>query len=203
MKAVVCGLVAGCFVAVSQADTIIFEQVGSESFTEAFDGTLDAWATNSFDSLGIDIYAKSGHSRHQLNGSSTTFGINNLDLNSAEGDTAGLFDVGEKMVLKFSERVSLDRMDFNSFSADEEFVIAAVGQPFFQITNDDLDNKSTDIIDLGEGIIVEKDTEVSFYSTAGSIGLDSVNITVIPEPTVLSLIGLFGIGSLAARRLRR
>jgi len=106
-------------------------------------------------------------------------------------------------VLSFDSPIRIDLLDFNRFDSGDEFTLVIAGQAAEVIGYNDLDNQSSDYIGFNSGITVPAETEVQFYASSGTIGLDSMNVTVIPEPAAMSFISLGGLGLLIARRFRR
>ncbi len=180
------------------AGTIIFEGSSSAITTgELFEDVSNAWTTNQVAEFqGLEIRARTDDANHLLNANLGEFGINS-DL--AEDNTEA-FDVGEIMVLSFDKPVRIDLLDFNRFDSNDAFSVEVAGQNDVAIGYDDLDNKSSDFIAFSPGIAIAADTEVRFYASAGTIGLDSMDVTVIPEPAVIGFVSLAGIGALLAKR---
>ena len=186
------------FPMVGNAGTIVFEGSSSTTTTgELFENVSNAWATNQVvEFQGLELRARTDDPSHTLNANNGYFGINS-DL---VGERADAFDAGEKMVLSFDSPVRIDLLDFNLFDSGEEFTVTVGGQNAAIIAYDDLDNKSSDYIGFDPGIIVSANTEIRFFASSGTIGLDAMGVTVIPEPAVLSFVGLVGVAALITKR---
>lgn len=192
----------GCALAVAaaaQADMIVLEGVDAATVTtgDLLDGTSILPATVAVAEIaGLQLTARSGGLDQVVNTTTSSLGIN-LDAGTDDTDA---FDVGEILFLSFSKPVRINQVDFNGFDAGESFALTADGLPI-SITYDDLANKSSDVYDLS--LELAAGTELSFAAGAGSvIGLDGIDITVIPEPATAGLLALGGIGLLAARRMK-
>ncbi len=167
---------------------------------ELFEGVADAWATNQVvESAGLQIRARTTDSNQSLNANNGYFGINS-DL---PGEDLQAFDVGEMMEVSFDRDIRINLLDFNLFDAGEVFSVGVGGQDPIDIPYDSLFNKSSDIYTFATPLEVPAGTIIEFYSSSGSIGLDGIDLDVIPEPTTLALIGMFGVGVLTIRRLKK
>lgn len=162
------------------------------------EGVSDSWATNQvYEFAGLELRAKTADASQTLNANNGYFGINS----TLSGEREDAFDVGEAMSLAFDQDVRITRIDFNLFDAGETFEIRVGGDDPLLIGFGDLSNQASDYLDFSEGLFIAKDTEVAFSATAGSIGLDSIDVAVIPEPAVAGLIVAAGMGMLATRRM--
>jgi len=180
------------------AGTILFEGSSTSTTTgELFENVSNAWETNQVvEFQGLELRARTDDPSQTLNANNGYFGVNS-DLTEERADA---FDVGEAMVLCFDNPVRIDLLDFNLFDVGEEFTVAVGGQNAVTIAYDDLDNKSSDYIGFDPGIIVSADTEVRFFASSGTIGLDAMDVTVIPEPAAIGFVSLVGIGALVIKR---
>lgn len=198
MKAIACFLIVGYLVCSVHADVLVFEGGAGESktFGDSFEDVTNTWVSAVYEPMGLVVEAKTTNSVHRLNANSGYFGIDS-DLADNVSDR---FEVGEVMVLRFNKDIVITDLDFNKFDEGDFFTIEA-GKDALSISFNTLKSTWYDTINLEPDLRISAGTEVRMYASSGSVGLDS--ITVIPEPTTLSLIGLFGVGSLAIRRLRR
>lgn len=181
------------------SDTIVFEGSTAGITTgELLEGVADTWATNQvYEFAGLELRAKTGDASQALNANNGYFGINS----TLSGEREDAFDVGEAMFLAFDQDVRITRIDFNLFDAGETFEIRVGGDDPLLIGFGDLGNQASDYLDFSEGLFIAKDTQVAFSATAGSIGLDSIDVAVIPEPAVAGFIVVAGMGIFATRRL--
>ena len=147
---------------------------------------------------GLQITARSGSATQTINATAGSLGIN------ADGsaDTTDAFEDGESLILSFNQDIRINRFDFNRFDFGETFFVSVGGASDIIINYADLNNKISDLLDTN--VVVFANTEIVF-STSGShvIGLDGLGVEVIPEPAVIGLMGLAGLGFLMGRRLIR
>jgi len=185
----------------ARADIIVLEGVDASTVTtgDLIDGVADSPLTvNVAEIAGLQLTARSGGADQTINVTTSSLGINA----DGAGDDTDAFENGELMYLSFSESVRINQMDFNLFDAGESFELQVAGQSALVITYDELDNKSSDV--YGMNLEIPAGTEIQFAAGAGSvIGLDGLDIAVIPEPSVISLLSVAGIGVLMIRRLKR
>ncbi len=146
---------------------------------------------------GLLITARSGGTGQVLNVTNTSLGIN------ADGsDDTDAFEDGEWVVFAFNKAVRINQIDFNLFDAGENFTLAVEGVDPQVIAFDDLSNKTSDQYD--SAFLIPANTDMALFTTGTSIiGLDAMDVTLetIPEPTVLGLVGLSGLGLLSVRRI--
>jgi hypothetical protein len=127
----------------------------------------------------------------ELNSSSTSFGINSLGTTS---DDAAAFDaaLSETTTISFNKEVKITKIDFVSFGATDVFMFA--GQSIAS------SNLSSSVYTFSTPLTIAANTSFSLYATSGTIGLESIDLTAIPEPST-TLLG--GIGFLLLLRRRR
>jgi len=178
----------------SQGATIVLTNTGGLGalIDEVSSGTF---AVPEISGLSVTIVSitstGTGSGTLQLNSSGTSFGINSLGTTS---DDASAFDaaLSETTTISFNEEVQISKIDFVSFGASDVFMFA--GQ---SIVSSDL---SSSVFTFSTPLTIAANTSFSLSATAGTIGLESIDLTAIPEPST-ALLG--GIGLLALFRRRR
>lgn len=193
----------GCVMAATagvRADMVVLEGVDSSTITtgDLIDGlSLTPATINVAEVPGLQLTAWTGGADQIINTTTSSLGINA----DGAGDDTDALDAGETLFLSFSQDVRINQIDFNVFDAGESLSLAVNGVTPFDIAYDDLDNKSSDVYSMS--LEVPASAQIQFAAGAGSvIGLDGIDITVIPEPATTGLIALGGLGLLAARRIR-
>lgn len=186
----------------SIADMMILEGIDSLTTTtgDLIDGAGPAGITTGVEEIpGLLITARSGGSSQTVNATTTSLGIDT----TGSGDDTDAFDVGEVLILSFSQDVRINLLDFNLFDDPSESFTVSVGSlETYDIAYDDLSNKTSGWFTTNW--VVSAGTNITF-STSGPnpIGLDGIDLNVIPEPAVLGLISLAGVGTLVGRRFRK
>lgn len=183
----------------ASASYIVFEGVDSATVTtgDLLDGTDELGRTVEVAEIsGLFISARSGASTQVLNATTGSFGINA----DGSGDDTDAFDSGESMILSFKKDIRINLLDFNLFDdVSESFSITVGGLDSFTIGYNDLSNKTSGWI--ATNLVVTAGTEIEFSTSSPTpIGLDGIDLDVIPEPAVAGLIGLVCIGVLVVRR---
>lgn len=137
------------------------------------------------------------------NATSVGFGINSLGADVADRFDA---DLNESIDFVFNTAVTIQQLDFRNFSAGEVFEFAG-----FQITNDDLSDRRTDVFDFTSPLRIGASVPFTLQAVSGSIGLQSISLQVednrseppnrsVPEP---STAVMFVTMLLSGWRLRR
>lgn len=134
-----------------------------------------------------------GGAGSDLNATTTAFGIN------SEGsvDHADRFDstFSESATFSFNKSVSIKQVDFTHFDAGESFQFGASTVVF-----SDLTDGTTDIMDFSAPIILAAHEQFTLSAISGSIGIEAMDITAVPEPSSVTLLGLAGVVVLFRRR---
>jgi hypothetical protein len=185
-------------VAGAGADLLIFEGVDSETITtgDLLDGASIAPVTNhTVEIPSLELIAWTGGEDQTINTTTTSLGIN-LD---GSGDDSDAFDDGEVLHLSFSEPVIMNTLDFNLFDAGESFNVQFGTESMYVISYDDLANKSSDTFAFNTEVPAY--TDIQFFTTGSDvIGLDGIDVSVIPEPASAALVIIGGLSVLMARR---
>lgn len=201
MKRLVLVMLVWVAALVASAELIVLEGIDTETVTT---GDL----LDEVDHLGITmgvveipgllITARSGSSTQKINTTAESLGINADE----SGDTTDAFEADESLILSFSQDIRINLIDFNRFDSGETFTVSVEGASDVVVGYDDLNNKISDFFNTN--IVVSANTEIEFKTTgAHVIGLDGLGVEVIPEPAVLGLVSLAGIGLITGRRLFR
>lgn len=104
------------------------------------------------------------------------------------------------MTISFNRDIRINLLDFNLFDNESEsFTVVVSGMAPLVITYADLSNKTSGF--YSGNIVVAANTDIGLFTTGPTpIGLDGMDVDVIPEPTVLGLISCTGIGFMMIRR---
>ena len=129
-----------------------------------------------------------------LNSTSKSLGINS-DNDSDTDAFEAAFEQG--FTFHFNKDVSISQLDFTTFSSGETISFAGI-----TIVNGDLSNGTTDVYDFSTPLKVDANTDITLQATAGTIGIEAMTLSVIPEPATMSLIGLAGLLTLVSRRIK-
>ena len=168
---------------------------GTGSILDGETGPVGPVAVPEVAGLNISVTGIStggGSSSPILNATGTSMGIN------ATGDAdTDAFEAAfsQSVTFRFDQKVSITALDFTSFSAGESFDFDGVS-----ITNGDLSNGTTDTYDFGSPHIISANTDFTLQATAGTIGIENITLTVVPEPSTAALLGLGGIALILRRR---
>ncbi len=195
--------IIGCAAAslsLARADMMVLEGVDASTVTtgDLIDGVAASPLTVGVAEItGLQLTARSGGADQTVNVTTSSLGINA----DGAGDDTDAFDSGELLYLSFSAPVRINQMDFNVFDAGESFMLQVAGQSALAISYDDLDNKSSDIYSMS--LEIPAGTEVQLSAGSGSvIGLDGIDLAVIPEPATAGLVALGGLAVLVVRRMQ-
>jgi len=195
MKKVLLALIVG-MVFVANAEIIWFDTSGDPSTGDLLDG-IDTGSTTinipEITGLQMTITALLGtDAGAELNSTGTSLGINSDNDSDTDAFEAAF---GQGFTFRFNQAVSITQLDFTTFSAGETVSFAGVS-----IGNDDLSNGTTDIYDFSTPLEISADTEITLLATSGTVGIEAMTASVIPEPATLAM---FGIGGLMAMIVRR
>jgi hypothetical protein len=177
----------------SQGATLLLTNTGGlgAAIDEVSTGTF---AVPEIPGLSITIVSISstgtGSGTLELNSSSASFGINSL---GSTNDDASAFDaaLSETVTFSFSKAVEISSIDFISFTTGEEFNFG--GQTIIFA-----DNVST-VFTFSTPLAIAANTSFSMQATSGTIGIESFDLTVVPEPSA-ALLGAVGFLALLRRR---
>ena len=129
-----------------------------------------------------------------VNGTASSFGLNS----PGSGDEAALFDVdaAESLTFTFDQDVLIQNIALNSFTGDEGFSAGGVS-----FVNGDAPGNVFTFADGGLSLAAGSGFTLAAAGPAGTIvGVNGIDVVVVPEPSSLALLGL---GGLMAGRRRR
>ncbi len=132
----------------------------------------------------------------KLNALADSFGVDVSGVTGAADDT-DQFDaaIGEAVSFSFNRAVEITSLDLRGFEDTEVFSFG--GQT---ITFANLDNQTTDVFTFSSPLAIAANTPFNISATTGVIGIESLQLNVIPEPST-ALLG--ALGALALLRRRR
>lgn len=174
-----------------QAATLLLTGAGGLGAT--LDGaTSGTFLVPEISGLTITVVSVSSNavSGNVLNSTAASFGIND----GASGDDTDEFDasVNESVTFSFNKEVQITLVDFVNFGSGESFNFA--GQ---SIASSDL---SSSVYTFLTPLTIAANTSFTLSATSGTVGIEGIDLTVIPEPSA----ALFGaVGFLALLRRRR
>ena len=124
-----------------------------------------------------------------LNSTAASFGINSAGTDDTDAFDA---DLSEIATFSFNQDVEITTIDFATFTVGEAFNFGGQSITFS-------DNIST-IYTFSTPLAIAANTSFSMQATTGTIGIESFEVTAVPEPST-ALLG--AIGALALLRRRR
>lgn len=130
-----------------------------------------------------------------FNSAATTgFGINA----AAAGDSTTEFDTytggADSMTFSFSMPVTINTIDLNAFGAGDT--------GFFTYSGGTIPI-ATDPFPFVQTITLAANEQAMFGATTGSFGLQSITVTVVPEPSTYAMMGLGAALLVGVQRFRR
>ena len=96
------------------------------------------------------------------------------------------------VTFSFGQDVEITEIDFLSFTNGEVFNFAG------QVINEG--DLSLSVFTFSSPLEITAGTSFTVQATAGTIGIESIELTVIPEPSPFALLGLAGIVLIFRRR---
>lgn len=147
---------------------------------------------------GLTLTFSTALEDHTLNANAGDFGVDSL----FSGEVNDRFDHGETVFMSFDKDVGITKLDFSDFDSGETFNFI-IGSVTNAVAHADLSNKTSDYIEnftwtvsAGETIRLEVD------GVGDSLSLDSLDMTIIPEPATVGLLVLAGLMAGVIRRIR-
>ncbi|QHI68612.1 PEP-CTERM sorting domain-containing protein [Tichowtungia aerotolerans] len=180
------------------AATVYLENGGAslETTGDSLDGIGTNWtAVSVFEIPGLTVNFATALDGQTLNSNSGDFGIDSSIL----GEVNDRFDYGEVALMSFNKDIRITKLDFSVLDDAETFNFI-IGLETNSVSYGDLSNQNSAYLEgiswevaAGEVIRLE-------VSEGSSISLDSLDLIVVPEPVVISLVGTGGLLLMVMRR---
>ena len=143
--------------------------------------------------LGLTITIHSLGPDGLLNATGTSLGINGASDTDTDAFESAF---GQFATFSFNQAVSITQLDFTSFdNTGEVFNFGGV-----VINNGDLSNGTTDVYDFVVPFEITANTQFTIQATSGTIGIEAMTLTAVPESSSIALLGLGGLATLLRRR---
>lgn len=143
--------------------------------------------------LGLTITIHSLGPDGLLNATGTSLGINGASDTDTDAFESAF---GQFATFSFNQAVSITQLDFTSFdNTGEVFDFGGV-----VINNGDLSNGTTDVYDFVVPFEITANTQFTIQATSGTIGIEAMTLTAVPESSSIALLGLGGLATLLRRR---
>jgi predicted ATPase len=128
-----------------------------------------------------------------VNSTAVSLGINSP---GTDNDNNEAFDstLSESLSFSFNQDVEISSLDFTAFTSEEVFNF---GGQVIEYVN--LSNQTSGIYTFSEPLAISAGTSFILQATSGTIGIEGLQLTVVPEPSA-ALLGAFGALGLLRRR---
>ncbi len=134
---------------------------------------------------------------HTLNANKGDFGVKSGLI----GEVDDRFDFGETVLMSFDQDILITKVDFSKFDDGEVFNFV-IGTGTNSIAWADLSNQSSDYLEnLSWNVSAGEIIRLDVAGITDSLSLDAIDLTVVPEPATLALIGIGGLLMLVSRRI--
>ena len=205
MKRFIVLLVVSISVFSANAEIVVFS-TGTDTTGNYLDNiAVSGLQTNVAEISGLNItstFGAIGGTVSYLNATSTQLGINS-DL-AYEGTS--YFDTDEWLGVSFDKDVKITRFKFANFTEGDSVQITW-GSNILTLADADLNGNNEYVVDwnVGASSVIRFDAlgKSSPTSTTGGFGLEEMDITIIPEPATITMIGFGCVTALLYRRLIR
>ncbi|WFB35727.1 PEP-CTERM sorting domain-containing protein [Kiritimatiellota bacterium B12222] len=149
-------------------------------------------------SLEMTVTAVLGNDSPSLNATAASLGVNSAATTGA-GDDTDQFDAlfEEGFIFEFDKDVSITEINFISFGSSDSFSFGGTSITFSDPNLDD------SVYTFSAPFVVTAGTSISAQVTNGSIGMESMTLTVIPEPSSMVLMGLVGLAAVMMLKKRK
>jgi hypothetical protein len=181
------------------AATVVFTTDGTST-----GDLLDGIGTNSTNISVVEIPGLSFNiattvDGYTLNANDGDFGVKS----GLTGEVDDRFDFGETVLMSFDADIQITKIDFSNFDDGETFNFI-VGSVTNSIPWADLSNKTSDYLNgISWNISAGQIIRLEVAGAGDSLSMDSLDITVVPEPAPISMILSNGLVALLCRRLAR
>jgi len=186
-----------------------FDNVGAGATMTAGGVTMTTSDVLGWDGSTFTLDSDGESHETNISGSINAIGVNSSSTPVNANNDAANFDPGEAWIVYFDTDVNLNIIDLSSLNADAQMTVSS---PAFTsiIINDD--GGSDDTFSLGD-VFVSAGTLITFANSSatstGTEGADShdfriseLEVTVVPEPATIGMLGLGAIVALLSRRFR-
>jgi hypothetical protein len=162
--------------------------------------TLDGQSSGTFavpELTGTTITISTTTANGKFNATSNDSGIDRSDVTGSGGDDADRFDTGEDFTFSFNQDATIILFDFSSIGAGDSLTLHA-GSESYAITEANVsDSKFTP---TGGSVTVASGGLITIMDVIGNFGFQTIELTVVPEP---STWGLFCLGGMLIGTARR
>lgn len=144
--------------------------------------------------LTLTVHAITGNGTgSELSATGESLGIDA----GAEGDDRVAFDASfnEAVTFSFNQAVSISQLDFSDFDNGDVFEFGST-----VITFADLTATNSDLYDYSSPLLLAANEQFTIRATSGTVGIETMDLTVVPEPSSTALLGLGGLALILRRR---
>jgi hypothetical protein len=198
MKNVLLALIIGAALA-ANAELILFDNTGSPGTGDNLDGLSSVPTTINvpeISGLEMTITAILGSDTGaELNSTATSLGINSDNDSDTDAFESAL---GQGFTFRFNQDVSITQLDFTNFESGETISFAGS-----TIAYGDLSNGTTDVYDFSTPLEISANTGITLLATSGTIGIEAMTASVVPEPATMAMLAIGGVLSIVIRRVKR
>ena len=115
----------------------------------------------------------------------------------AGGDDRVAFDASfnEAVTFSFNQAVSISQLDFSDFDNGDVFEFGST-----VITFADLTATNSDVYDYSSPLLLAANEQFTIRATSGTVGIETMDLTVVPEPSSTALLGLGGLALILRHR---
>jgi hypothetical protein len=173
------------------AETIVLTNEGTGSQLDGIQETPTTISVIELDGLDLMVEEISGGS---LNATQDSLGINGDNDTDTDAFESAF---NQSVTFSFNKTVSITQLDLRGFEDGEIFNFDGLS-----ISYETLANKTTDIYDFATAYIIEANTAFVLSTGTGTIGIEGITLTVVPEPSYTQAI-LLTCGTALLMRRRR
>lgn len=144
--------------------------------------------------LTLTVHAITGNGTgSELSATGKSLGIDA----GAGGDDRVAFDASfnEAVTFSFNQAVSISQLDFSDFDNGDVFEFGST-----VITFADLTATNSDVYDYSSPLLLAANEQFTIRATSGTVGIETMDLTVVPEPSSSALLGLGGLALILRHR---